>query len=55
MRARPVVTRFRRFYRRGPLPPEPVQGAGGVYSLDIGAALWEVEVAGLLESLGLDD
>ena len=55
MRARPVVVRFRRFYGRAPLPRGPVQGAGGVYALDIGAWLWALEVAGLREELGLTD
>ena len=53
MRVRPVVVRFRRFYGRPPLPSGPQQGAGGVYALDIGAWLHEVEVAQLRQDLGL--
>ena len=50
MRAFPITVRLRLKRRAG--QPAP-QGARGVYRLDVGPALWDVEVAGLLRELGL--
>lgn len=50
MRYLPITVRVRLSRRAGQHPP---QGARGVYRLDLGPALWDAEVAGLLRELGL--